>query len=133
MICFCLFKTRPTAPRVEMGRRTEVGAEGPGLLSLKHVIPACPDYPGFTPQTSGPRGLAAQQPGQSPLYLWLLGSGTRASSERSGDRQQPGSAGFGLLQSRFRLVGLAFHRLKASYLCEHSLLAPLSAVPAAPG
>lgn len=88
MICFCLFKTRPTAPRVEMGRRIEVGAEGPGLLSLKHVIPACPDYPGFTPPTSGPRGLAAQQPGQSPLYLWLLGSGTRASSERSGDRQQ---------------------------------------------
>lgn len=56
--------------------------------SPPHVIPACPDYPGFTPPTSGPRGLAAQQPGQSPLYLWLLGSGTRASSERSGDRQQ---------------------------------------------
>lgn len=67
--------------------------------------------------------LAAGGLARAPLGLWLPALRQLAAG--------PGRARG--LQSRFRLVGLAFHRLKASYLCEHSLLAPLSAGPVAPG
>lgn len=92
-----------------MEGRTKAGEESPGFLGMTLAF------------------LSGQ-------WFWLLATWPEPQfiygSQRSGSFQQA-QAGPRGLQSRFRLVGLAFHRLKASYLCEHSLLAPLSAGPVA--
>lgn len=103
--------------------RIETGAECPELLSWKQVVAASPTYPGLTSWPGGVRPLLLGAR-LSPPGARLRCNGARALSAPGCLHQA--QAGLSRMHSRFCPVGLAFHRLKASYLSDHSLLAPLA-------